>query len=61
MRSTPTLTRRAAAVALAGALALGAAACSSDDGGDDAATDDTEMTEPAGDTATDMSMMPTES
>ena len=46
MRTFTTLSRRAAAVALAGALAFGAAACSSDDGGtDDGATDIAETTD----------------
>lgn len=62
MRSTSTMTR-AAAVALAGALAFGAAACSEDDP-DDAAEDtgsDTAVTEPASTGSEMMSPMPTES
>jgi len=52
MRTFRTLSRRAAAVALAGTLAFGVAACSSDDTTDDGAatdvaTDDSMLEEPA--------------
>jgi hypothetical protein len=57
MRTTTTLTRRAAAVALAGALAFGVSACSDDDGADDAAS---EVEEGVDDAESEVSEMATE-
>lgn len=55
MRTATTLSRRAAAVALAGALAFGVSACSEDEGTDvDTEVSEGDIVEDAGDGASDL-------